>query len=106
MLARANKSAGSTPRVAEAWMWQLAARCRGEDPALFFPPDRERGHDRGIRETRAKALCERCPVTAKCLEHSMKFPEYFGIWGGLSEDQRTRMLNLRPRRVPRWDEAR
>jgi len=40
--------------VAERWGWQLAAACRGADPALFFPADSERGPHRAAREAAAR----------------------------------------------------
>jgi WhiB family redox-sensing transcriptional regulator len=74
--------------MAEAWSWQLAARCRGEDPSIFFHPDGERGRARKRRQRRAKDICAECPVAAQCRQHSLAFHERFGTWGGLSEDER------------------
>ena len=81
-------------RNADAWTWQLLARCRGVDPSIFFHPDGERGYARKRRQQRAKALCAECPVAAQCREHSFAFVERFGTWGGLSEDERVRLLGL------------
>jgi WhiB family redox-sensing transcriptional regulator len=81
------------PPRAEAWTWQLLARCRGEDVSVFFHPDGERGHDRKRRQQRAKAICAKCPVAAKCREHSLISHERFGTWGGLSEDERASLFN-------------
>jgi WhiB family redox-sensing transcriptional regulator len=78
--------------VAEEWLWQQSARCRGEDPRLFFHPDNERGRARARRQHRAKAICDQCPVVARCREHSLKFQEPFGVWGGLSEGERVALL--------------
>lgn len=73
-------------------MWQLSARCRGCDPSIFFHPDGERGLARRSRQQRAKAICSECPVLRECREHSVVFEESFGTWGGLSEDERARLL--------------
>ncbi|MGV0807994.1 WhiB family transcriptional regulator [Mycolicibacterium setense] len=82
------------PRYAEEWNWQLAARCRGEDPALFFPPDGERPSARQRRHLAAKAVCADCPVTVECRRHSLVLPETFGIWGGLSEAERAKVIGM------------
>jgi WhiB family transcriptional regulator, redox-sensing transcriptional regulator len=81
-----------TSRLAEHWQWRLSARCRGEDPSLFFHPEAERGAARKARQRKAKAICADCPVTAECRLHSLRFPETFGIWGGMSEEERDRFL--------------
>jgi WhiB family transcriptional regulator, redox-sensing transcriptional regulator len=85
--------------VAEEWSWQLSARCRGEDLAIFFHPENERGHARQHRLRRAKAICAQCPVAAPCRDHALRFQEPFGVWGGLSEDERFELL--RPTKRPR-----
>jgi WhiB family redox-sensing transcriptional regulator len=72
--------------------WQLHARCRYEDPGLFFHPDGERGWARKNRQQRARAICAACPVARECGEYSISFQEAFGTWGGLSEDDRKRYL--------------
>ena len=62
--------------------WHEQARCRGEDPDLFFPSDGDSGDA-------ARWYCRRCPVARQCLEHAMQAPERHGVWGGLSATQRT-----------------
>jgi WhiB family transcriptional regulator, redox-sensing transcriptional regulator len=76
--------------VSERWGWQLAAACRGADPALFFPLDSERGPHRAAREAAAKAVCRRCPVRPPCAAHALAAGESSGIWGGLAESDRER----------------
>jgi WhiB family redox-sensing transcriptional regulator len=84
----------------DAWSWQLRAQCRGTDPNLFFHPEGERGRQRQLRQQRAKRICADCPVRRECAEHALGFGEFFGTWGGLSEDERNIELG-RPRRVGR-----
>ncbi len=72
--------------------WRLQARCRTEDPALFFHPEGERGIARAHREKLAKQICAQCPVITRCSQHSMAHLEPFGTWGGLSEAERSRLL--------------
>lgn len=88
---RLGRGDGLIPRL-DLWEWQFDANCRGEDPATFFHPDHERGHARAQRHARALALCGQCPVRAQCSEHALAVPERFGIWGGVTEDQRHRLL--------------
>ncbi|WP_353651901.1 WhiB family transcriptional regulator [Mycobacterium sp. 852013-50091_SCH5140682] len=76
----------------ESWGWRVRARCRGEDLGLFFHPDGERGHARRRRQELAKQLCAQCPVVPQCREHAVAYEEAFGIWGGLTEDERSRQL--------------
>jgi hypothetical protein len=69
-------------RTAEDWDWQLLARCRGGDLSMFFHGDGERGMSRRQRERKAKQFCAQCPVVMQCLEHSLRFREAYGVWGG------------------------
>ena len=48
----------------------------------------ERKHERLARERRAKAVCASCPVRVECLEHAIAVDERYGIWGGLTQDER------------------
>lgn len=85
--------------VLQLWDWQLRAACRGTDPEVFFHPDGERGPARSARERAAKAICVTCPVRRQCAAHALAVREPYGVWGGLSEDDREEMLTgLRPLR--------
>jgi WhiB family redox-sensing transcriptional regulator len=76
----------------EEWEWQYKGACRDLDPEMFFHPDGERGPRRRNRENAAKAVCASCPVIAACRAHALAVQEPYGIWGGLSEDDRTVIL--------------
>ena len=78
----------------ELWEWQLHAECRGMDSSMFFSPDTERGPRRRRREAAAKAICAHCPVLAQCRTHALQVQEPYGIWGGLTENERTGRLTL------------
>lgn len=84
--------------VTEHWEWQLRARCAGIGTEHFFHPDGERGARRAGREAAAKAVCADCPVIAECAAHALAVREPYGVWGGLSEDDRDEILDrARPR---------
>jgi len=74
--------------LADLWDWQLVGACRGQDADLFFHPEGERGPARSNRETAAKAVCATCPVQQQCAAHALSVREPYGVWGGLSEDDR------------------
>lgn len=82
----------------ENWEWQTAAACRGMSSAFFFHPWGARGTDRAELERRAKDVCARCPVINACRRHALKVQEPYGVWGGLSEDERLVLLNRQRRR--------
>nr|WP_088818816.1 WhiB family transcriptional regulator [Kytococcus aerolatus] len=74
--------------VADHWEWQFEGVCRTTDPEHFFHPEGERGAPRRKREERAKAVCNRCPVIEQCREHALTVKEPYGVWGGMSEEER------------------
>jgi len=66
--------------------WQDQAACRDEHPELFFPVGTTGPARRQI--AKAKSVCHRCPVTGTCLAWALDTGQRFGVWGGLSEDER------------------
>ncbi|WP_435859465.1 WhiB family transcriptional regulator [Streptomyces tanashiensis] len=75
-------------RAEHQWAWQRAAACRGLGTEMFFPPDGERGKSRVMREKAAKAVCDRCPGQAQCLQHAVSAAEPYGVWGGRTVSER------------------
>ncbi len=73
------------------WKWQQQGACRAVDPAMFFHPDGERGSRKVARERAARAVCAGCPVLASCRRHTLAVREPYGVWGGLSEEDRDRI---------------
>lgn len=85
-----------------SWQWQQHAACAGEDVNLFFGFDRENAREKGTREAKAKAICFGCPVRVECLEFALDNGEQYGIWGGLTEDERVLLRRRSTRRRRRW----
>ncbi|MGN6087725.1 MAG: WhiB family transcriptional regulator [Actinomycetes bacterium] len=73
---------------ADLWDWQLRGACRGADPDVFFHPEGERGPRRRNRDLAAKAYCAVCPVIQQCAAHALAVREPYGVWGGMTEDER------------------
>jgi len=78
--------------------WRNRAACLDEDPELFFPVGNTGPALLRIEE--AKAVCRRCEVVETCLEWAMESGQDFGVWGGMSEDER-RALKRRYARARR-----
>jgi len=73
--------------------WHLRASCRGPESTLFFPPSvAERRDERDAREAKAKGICAQCIVQQECLDFALRVHEPHGIWGGLTEAERRRLL--------------
>ena len=79
--------------LAQTWQWQQSGACRELPSDVFFHPDGERGPNRRNREKNAKAVCATCPVIEQCRTHVLTIQEPYGIWGGLTEDDRLVILN-------------
>jgi WhiB family redox-sensing transcriptional regulator len=72
--------------------WRDQARCRGVDPAIFYPSE----EDDALAEV-ARAICEVCPVREVCLEHALTVREKEGVWGGFTARERRRLVRQRRR---------
>ena len=83
--------------TSDQWEWQLRGACRSADPEVFFHPELERGAARQRRDAEAVAVCNRCPVLDACRQHVMKYREPYGVWGGLTEEDRERLWSQRRR---------
>jgi len=70
--------------------WTDQGRCRGMDPKVFFPTDGQ-----GVQD--AVAICRTCPVQAPCLEYALVNRIQHGVFGGVSERGRDRILRERRR---------
>ena len=89
-----------TPRLAvdrlTEPLWRSDARCRQQNAGYFFAPGHlERKEDKDAREGAARALCRACPVQQQCLDYALTVQEPHGIWGGMNELERRRLLRQR-----------
>jgi WhiB family redox-sensing transcriptional regulator len=56
--------------------WRKQAACRGLDVEVFYP-------------------ATECPVRQLCLEHALAHREREGVWGGMTERERRRIVRQR-----------
>ena len=75
--------------------WVHRARCKEEDPELFFPIGTT--GPAALQAEMAKAVCMRCEVRQECLEWALATGQDAGVWGGLSEDERRALKRSRKR---------
>ena len=68
--------------------WREWARCKGVDPDIFYPPEEDEA-------LAAKEICAGCPVQEVCLDYALSQREKLGVWGGMTERERRRMLRHR-----------
>jgi WhiB family redox-sensing transcriptional regulator len=64
--------------------WMDRARCLEVGPAFHFP-------EKGESTREAKKICFACEVRADCLAYAMGNNERYGIFGGMSERERSRL---------------
>lgn len=76
--------------LAELGEWQDDAACRDAPTRIFFP-------EAGDPETShwVAMFCDLCPVRTACLEWALTNRERYGIWGGMTESDRRRILRTR-----------
>lgn len=61
--------------------------CEGQ-PDLFFPEDFGDPDTRRLAIRTAKALCGECSLQKLCLDTALAQEEHWGLWGGLTADER------------------
>ena len=61
--------------------WMTDGLCRQSDGEAWFP-------ENGAHADAAVAICRRCPVRTQCLDYALAHDERFGVWGGLTPNER------------------
>jgi WhiB family redox-sensing transcriptional regulator len=69
--------------------WRHHAACLDEDPEIFFGSGK--GEASAIQIQEAKRVCARCPVAQECLQDALDHNDAFGVWGGHTELERSRI---------------
>jgi WhiB family transcriptional regulator, redox-sensing transcriptional regulator len=73
--------------------WRDGAACRDGDPELFFP---EGTAGPALLQTdQAKRVCQSCPVRTPCLDFAQRHGLGFGIWGGVTGEERRALRGAR-----------
>jgi WhiB family transcriptional regulator, redox-sensing transcriptional regulator len=84
------------PYTVDTAPWRGQAACRRDTATVFFPPSHfEHKPEKDARENQARSLCRQCPVQQDCLDYSLTVQEPHGIWGGLNELERRRLIRKR-----------
>lgn len=73
--------------------WWPKAACLGQDTELFYPEPGTKGAAKQANEV--KAFCKICTVSSECLEFALRNEEAFGIWGGTTPKERSKILAQR-----------
>jgi WhiB family transcriptional regulator, redox-sensing transcriptional regulator len=68
----------------QATAWMRDGLCAQTDPEAFYPDEYS---DVGP----AKAVCAVCPVLAECRAYALETGQRFGVWGGLSANERQKI---------------
>lgn len=77
----------------DSGQWRGGAACREVDPGLFFPVGVTGPAEVQIAD--AKAVCGRCSVREICLEFALQSNQEYGVWGGMSEEERRAIRRTR-----------
>jgi WhiB family transcriptional regulator, redox-sensing transcriptional regulator len=75
--------------------WVARAQCRSADPDELFVS--------GAAQRRAVEICRHCPVLADCLADALDNRIEFGVWGGMTERARRKLIRQHPE-VTSWSE--
>ena len=59
------------------------------DPEIFFP-----GSKTETANEPALQACRWCPVKEQCREFALAHPGLFGVWGGLTQNERDRLHRI------------
>jgi WhiB family redox-sensing transcriptional regulator len=79
---------------------QTIPSCMQTDPDLFYSDKNETDTN---RTKAAKKMCQKCPVVNECAIYAIAAREMWGVWGGMSPNDRKtiwrsrRSLGLQPK---------
>jgi WhiB family redox-sensing transcriptional regulator len=73
--------------------WAQRGACGSSDPDALFV--------QGAAQQQAKTVCLGCPVIAECLADALDNRTEFGVWGGMTERQRRKLIRQHPE-VKSW----
>lgn len=80
--------------------WKQHAACSHHPrPNIFHPPPARQGTSETLRRSQAeqrrkiiiaeaKTVCRACPVQTECLTYAQARDNKYGIWGGLTSEER------------------
>ncbi|OKJ52628.1 WhiB family transcriptional regulator [Streptomyces sp. CB02261] len=68
--------------------WIENAVCQAADAEDLFV--------QGTAQNQAKAICTGCSVRTRCLAYALDNRIEYGIWGGMTERERRRLLRRKP----------
>ncbi|PWH06498.1 WhiB family transcriptional regulator [Brachybacterium endophyticum] len=68
--------------------WAARGACTQLDPDGFFV--------QGADQQKIKTACQGCPVRMECLADALDNRIEFGVWGGMTERERRRLLRQHP----------
>ncbi|MBQ1157143.1 WhiB family transcriptional regulator [Streptomyces sp. A73] len=80
------RSGGGAPIPGVDPTVEAAAACKDTSTDLFFSDGRE-------EIAVAKEICGSCPVRVRCLDRALANGERFGIFGGLTPDERSELTS-------------
>lgn len=66
--------------------WREQAACIDQNPELFFPTGITGSALQQLEQ--AKKVCSDCAVREDCLRWAMELGQDYGVWGGVSEEER------------------
>ena len=76
--------------------WRHYAACAGADVETFFPVGNSK---EALEANDAKAYCRTCPVVEHCLQYALRNRVDQGVFGGLTEHERRRLLRRKTARA-------
>lgn len=62
----------------------VGGSCAESDPDAWFP-------EKGDSPRLAKLICLSCPIRSECLEWAMRTDDRFGVWGGMTAQERRKL---------------
>ncbi|MDQ5969783.1 MAG: WhiB family transcriptional regulator, redox-sensing transcriptional regulator [Patescibacteria group bacterium] len=70
--------------------WMDNANCKGMGCEYFFPIELK-SKIAASKILAVKAICEQCTVNQECLSYALDTNQKYGIWGGLTEPERSNL---------------